>query len=314
MALLAARLSVALGLSLTVLSAGPSRASDVPSEHAPARATGRTNPFFLIPMYTRLKVVRSLLNDGRNDEALKECLSLWEYVGEQTPPAGVSIRSSSMKSEMQTLFKVYKPARAAFIAERDRIAAELKTDARTFADLDDWIMLNELVGQTDATLEWFDRIKLDPDAAKTLDREGIHIRSLLVERKRWADVGIVDTDPLRLLRLLHGIMRLPALLGPPERRETRDATMLELLRKEASLIYACQLAAGKERIAIDVLNEAIKLDPSADMRVALVRKALEIGQFRKHMVEQLDAAEKAGSDVKCLREQLLKLWAKSSGS
>ena len=72
------------------------------------------------------------------------------------------------------------------------------------------------------------------------------------------------------------------------------------------------LAAGREAEAQAVLDEAIELDDSPEMRVALVGAAIYVGQPREDHHALLDQAEAAGSEAtNLMRKRLSKALSKN---
>ena len=117
--------------------------------------------------HERLGLARDLLHGGKHAEALKEYEWLWFNIL-KLDPAMVGVRVSFMAGEMRRLAEAHEPARARFGGVRDEVEARLKGERKSWDDLGDWIVLNEVTGDEDRTLAWIDRIKVDPDSGPTL--------------------------------------------------------------------------------------------------------------------------------------------------
>ena len=96
----------------------------------------------------RLRLARAFFEERFSDEATKEYVSLWKLA-----PGILDTRSPIFRQHLEQLVQTHAPARAAFTDLRD--AAEKK--ARL-----DWVILNDVLGETRRTFEWFSRVKSDP--------------------------------------------------------------------------------------------------------------------------------------------------------
>lgn len=260
-------------------------------------------------MQERLQAAQELAQVGEHEKATDEFVWLWHNMVAQEP-AMSGVRGSFMASYMTQLAAAFGPARERFAAMRDEAEARLKGEDKTWQDLDDWIVLNEVVGQQDRTLEWFDRLKNDPESRATLDRQSFRLQKLLEERERWADSVIFVRDPGAKLRGAHAQMQMMLRMADsPQMEGQRDEVLQtgrEMFRDSAGRLYAGLLAAGRDEEAGKVREQAVKLDDSGPMRAALVKWALKAGQARPDQTTLLDEADRAGDapDADALRDQL----------
>ena len=182
----------------------------------------------------------ALLEAARYDEALAEYQWLW-----------AEARTASVVAESRRLVAAHAPARTAFTALRD--AATPTSDGESPLSLEAvfaWITLNEILGDADATLRWYDaNIAALPPSRTLAELVEVAILPLLIERARWSDIGVALADPVAtFLRLID---------------EAPD------IRALAANLVRALYAAGREERANDVEYEARSADPSAEMTAAL---------------------------------------------
>jgi thiol-disulfide isomerase/thioredoxin len=94
--------------------------------------------------YLRLDYARMLVGAGRLDEATSEYVWVWRHERELAPTYAFELRRLAIS---------HAPARAAFAELRDELTPE---DAPSLADLRDWFLLNDLLGDAQRILRWFD--------------------------------------------------------------------------------------------------------------------------------------------------------------
>lgn len=267
-----------------------------------------------VSMQERLSAARELVADEKFAAATDEYVWLWKNIARKDPSMS-GVRGSFMAGDMERLAQQHKPARLVFTQERDRAEARLKTEDKTFADLDDWIVLNGVIGDQEATLAWFDRVKNDADVGPTFQRVGFRLKRLLEDKGRWADLGRLQSDPIGALRQSYQMWkRMPAPAHfDAEFKKQLDESHKKAFRDEAAMLYVSQLACGKEDQAAAVRDEALRLDKSGQMRAALVEKAVQARQVRRAMLDDLKQAEKDGAEVKKLRQQLVAALGEGAG-
>ena len=261
-------------------------------------------------MQARFRTARELSMSGKPDEATEEFAWLWEHMLE-FEPAMVGVRGSFMAGDMQKLAARHAPAKAAFTKLRDAAAEKLKQGTPDSEVRDDWVVLNEIIGDEDATLAWFDGVKGKPDDAKAVDRVSFRLVWLLVARERLADVALLFPYPLEEVRSDYAMSaemakrqsKLPDFLDEQTKQSILDQPW-EAFREKVAVLYTGYLAAGKDEIAGQILGEARKLYDKPRLVTGVIGFAVEKGQARPAMLAILDEAEKAGADVKELRAQV----------
>jgi hypothetical protein len=186
----------------------------------------------------------------------------------------MGVRQSGLADEVGSLVRAHPPARLAFAAIRDAsgVAAPALDLGDWFGPRVDWLLLNRVLGEPERTLEWFDGVKADPRYASVLEHGARLMLELLEERQRWADIGRLFADPLARLEEAHARMRFGA--PDPDAKQSEMSARLHRLRvarfhDEVAVLYAGLRAAGRRSDAKALRTEALRRDPSEEMRRAL---------------------------------------------
>jgi hypothetical protein len=233
-------------------------------------------------MRRRLDGARQLSKAGRHDEATAEFVWLWENI-DRVSPGMDGVRVSFMAKDIRELVDKHEPARVRFAEIRDGAASLADVDLTTARRRFDWIVLNEILGERERTLAWFDGVKSEERYALVLDRCALRLVDLLEERGRFADIGRLYKDPAATLAKQHrGRLPPPHITAEPDadvpeniRHHMRKVLQMILDRmpkqviEEAALMVKCLLAAGRSAEAEAVEREARRIDPSEEMRAAL---------------------------------------------
>ncbi len=214
-------------------------------------------------------------------------------------------------------------ARAAAAAQRDTVETILRTDARTFDDLRDWLWLNRVCVDPERTLAWFDRNKETEEGRATI-RFATAQRSLagdlavlLESRERFADVSTLYDDPKETIRRIAAVLQVYRMIESEEGQQLahrlramradavreRDRVALAF-RERAGRVYAGMLAGGRERDAELAAEEAMKQDDTAALLTMLVDTAVRWGQPRPVHTEWLQQAKAAGQAVEDVESRL----------
>lgn len=251
----------------------------------------------------RLNLARDLAQAKKLDEATSEYVWLWDNIV-KLEPGMVGVRVSFMAGDMEHLAAKHAPAKAAFTKLRDATAAKFESDTkRPRAELDDWIVLNRIIGSENDTLAWFDKIKTTPEAEELLKYVSRHLDELLLQNDRWADLGKTYRDPVGSMKRNAEMRRIPPGI-PEDQKADFERTQKQLFQRNSGKVYAALLAAGRDKDAAELADEAIKLDDSAEMKIAMVQTALRAKAPRKEQVDLLAAAEKSGANVAEVRNEL----------
>lgn len=219
-------------------------------------------------MMGRMNLARALANAGKLDEATEAYAWLWEHMLEHEP-AMFGVRASFMLAEIVDLCSRHAPTRTRFAALRDAAVPRLH-DAWDSDPLKDWMLLNQVLGEQEKTLEWFDRERESLTSDRKRDRllETILV-PLLVGRERWADAGALYVDPVSTVKQHHEIIDHVAGVRPAA---MDDATfedvrrqVVEQFQNTARQVHRCLVAAGRLEDADKVAATARELDPTVSL-------------------------------------------------
>lgn len=241
-------------------------------------AGDRAGPDGRVNVQARMELARELANKARHDEAADEYVWLWNNMLDHEP-AYAGVRGSFMAGEMTELASESERARAAFAALRDEAGARLKADP-TWRDLDDWVTLNGVIGDDDATLAWIDRVKGDEDGRASIRRLLYEVEELLIRHERWTDYGTLVRNPATEFRR-EVAMAEQSLQWSTRAPEEQKAMIRAAIERRAidrgATLHASLLAAAREDEAWDLADEVLKTYDRAEARHALVENALRAG-------------------------------------
>jgi hypothetical protein len=265
---------------------------------------------------SRYDLAKQLAMKGELDRATEEYAWLWVNSAE-TPGYG-GVRGSFMASDMQRLASRHPPARERFSRFRDEAGERLKQDKVDRSDLDDWVVLNDVVGESSKTLEWFDRVKAEPRWSSLITSIEFRLAPLLEAQSRWWDMAALYPDPMAKLESAHQMLEMsrnrPLHDMPKEQLDQIRSMDEEMFRGTAGTLHAVLLAAGRDAEAMKIADESLKFDDSSAMRIALVHWALDAKQPRPRHRDLLDAAQKMDPkySTKSLRKKFDQLSAGQS--
>jgi thioredoxin 1 len=243
-----------------------------------------------IDIQARLDRARKLIDRRAFKTATDEYVWLWENMTDHNP-AYAAVRMSFTAHQMERLADQHPPAKKRFTQLRDELARSLKN-----ADLDridrlavqDWVVLNKVIGDTQATLAWIEAIKDKRAGRKLISDIDYLIKDLLVEEGKWADLALAYRNPLQSL----------------EQDHANVARELRRFREQAGQVYAALLAADRHELAEQVAERARTLDDSPTMVIALISTALKADEPRSAHLQWLADIKDADEDVKILRKEV----------
>jgi hypothetical protein len=251
-----------------------------------------------VDVRARLDLARKLLSSGALDAATAELLWLWEHMLEHEPSMH-GVRLSFVLGDMSRLARQHEPAREAFVALRDRRGAAIEGKGADRRTLIDWVHLNEMLDEPEATLAWYDRVRDEPDGAELVSYVDRQLFTLLVDADRWADAGAVYAEPVvfvdQQVMLSESLGAAPESSGvSQETRQRLEAMRLHRLLEQVAAVYAACLAAGREDEAQRIAARLREAHDGPQTHVELVDAALEAGSPRPEHLQWLELA--AGSD------------------
>lgn len=255
----------------------------------------------------KMEDARTLAEAGDYATASPLLIDLWQHMAEDEPSM-TGVRVSFFASQIEEACAEHKPTRDAFITIRDENEAQLKKSP-DYNTLTDWIVLNKAVGQPEKTLEWFDRVKTTDHGKTTATRLFYLIEPLIKERGDLRDISIITPQPLPKLRSsINQARQMEKFLANDPENAEMAGYLWANARVEAGLLHAALVVDNRADEAAAYRTEALKLDDTPDMRVALVESALEhipardparatITSWAIPMLDQADAALKAAPDA-----------------
>jgi hypothetical protein len=246
----------------------------------------------------RLELARTLAQIGENEQAADTFIWLWQHMLEHTPSM-YGVRLSYMVSDMKRLAARSKPAKEKFTAIRDATGKRLEADRVALDDAIDWVALNHVLNDSQATLTWYDRVKCERRQRPLINAVARDLGDLLIAEGRWADLGRVRTDPLDFLQRRRWNEQQFAVAVPPTTKCQLECIKREMDKyfegywtDEVGKTYAGLLAAAREEEASVFANKAREWFGAAPMATAMVRWALQANQPRRVHVEWLSASPK----------------------
>lgn len=211
---------------------------------------------------------RELMRQAKNEEATEQFVWLWKNIAEQYPKA-MGERNSFLAADMARLATICQTAHQQFMQLRD--------EAKSKANWQDWVILNDVINDQDKTIEWFDQAKLDSSQHQTIKALGSRLQHTLIEHGRWAEVTALYEDPIAELKTRFE-------LGQSLKQQD-----VNQFPKDAGQLYAAYLAAQDERTAKNIAQESLRLDNTPAMQKQLVENALMAMQPRLEQLAWLKA-------------------------
>lgn len=212
----------------------------------------------------RFQYAQKLLDVGRVDDAMNELVWLWDHALE-VEPGWVGVRLSYLLSVLEEVIDRSEAALKRVEVLCDAAAAKRET---AFAD---WMALCGLLEREDEVLEWLRAASPDEVARCGADRDH-RLVELVEERHEWAALGRVLREPVQHLRNEHE--RVGHILEdvstdelPRELVEQTSKLLIAGVRRRAGALVKALRAAARNADADAVAAEAVKLDPSDEMKL-----------------------------------------------
>jgi thiol-disulfide isomerase/thioredoxin len=254
----------------------------------------------------RMDNVTKLIQAGNYAAASPILIDLWKHMADDAPNM-VGVRVSFFASDIEQACTEHKPTRDAFIKIRDENEAKLKASP-DYDTLTDWIVLNKAVGQPEKTLEWFDRVKTTDNGKATARRLLFLYEPLIQERGDLRDISIVTDRPLDTLLTEFGRARRLEESYGERRRSSGHNVAFTRFYDRSSLLHAALIFDNRAREASEFRGEALRLDNTPAMRLALVEAAIKhipesnparatISNWAVPLLDQADAAVKAAPNA-----------------
>jgi hypothetical protein len=193
-------------------------------------------------------------------------------------PAMVGVRGSFMLKDIEQLMQDHPPARERFVRLRDAVGIE----GVTATAISDWLDLTLTLGEEERALDWFDRnvavIDARPELARTMRSRLV---GPLITRGRWVDVARLFPDPVATLREGHARLERTKRQEMPEAMDAARPRIIEsferMLRRDAGIMFASLVSAGRESEARAVAAEVRRVCPGPETEKQLLETARKVG-------------------------------------
>ncbi|GAB5497544.1 MAG: hypothetical protein Phyf2KO_26240 [Phycisphaerales bacterium] len=236
-----------------------------------------------VDIESKLDEANSLVSGGHYAEATKAYSWLWDNMLLHDE-AFVGVRGSFMASDMQRLAEEDEGAREVFLAMRDREQAQLEKGDVTWDRLDDWIVLNRVIGDDESTLAWVERNVVERNNPNAIGRLGFRVQPLLIKHKRYEVLALLSDPELEARRIIEMRKYTQQMLRSKmedmeteEHRASLEQHMRESLVEDISIWFVVALANEDEDAAASIASMLLETDDSIEMRDALTQSAEEAG-------------------------------------
>jgi hypothetical protein len=208
-------------------------------------------------MDARMELAGALRATRLFHDATVEYLWLWEHMAEHQPDM-IGVRNSFLVSEIQELVMLHPPARAAISRVRDGAAPVTYSDLSQF---EDWLLLNESLGESDTVLAWFDTVyKVLPSNPGIDELVEQHVIPLLMAEDRWGDAGALYAKPIE-----HLTRAVELRTWAQEKGIGAREASVRVFRKTACEIARALSAAGRLAEAGAIVEAAERIDDSKEL-------------------------------------------------
>lgn len=259
----------------------------------------------------RMELADALVNQGKHVEAADHYVWLWDNML-KFEPAMTGVRMSFMAGDMARLAEESEAAKAKFVALRDREEATLAGGKREESLRRDWLVLNQIVGDDQRTIAWYDTIKEDPKARTAALKNAWQLKEKLVAAGRWADYGRAYESPMmeykRRVRFHNDMKDRMKEFHEGEELEEVLANQRESFYESIAQLHAGLLAAERFDNAKRVSDAALADFPGDEMKLALAAVADEAGVATQEHLDWLqampDAMAEHGDLIRSIQKKL----------
>ncbi len=229
-----------------------------------------------------LEVSQRAMCAGDTMGAFGEIAMLWSVMPERMPEERV-LRFNRVGRDMAVLARADTQVAARIEGMRDALEGSLDDiDA-----LEEWIALNRVLLQDDATIAWYDKVKDDKAALPLVTHAAPSLFGMLVAEHRWADAGHLIGDALDWL---------------DARKELAGGLVLAL--DDHAALSAAERYGDAKRVAKGILK-SLPEDPSTACR--LLDRAVEA---HKHAPAATHKSQ-AHLVAKCDNDVTIQLWERT---
>lgn len=255
----------------------------------------------------RIELARARARAGQDQSAAEEYAWLWNHML-TFDATTATLRQHEMVEDMSRLARQSNEAHRVFSDLRETYQRAVDVGKIDVEDLRDWILLNDIVQDASRTLIWYEGSRLDPHRVRLVQAVEEEVFDRFLSNDRWSDAAKMFPDPVERIRLAitsrehhRTIRRMWAGdefdQGDHPLAAAQDATF----RTYVSKIYAVCLASKQADEAAAIADLLMTYDASDEMRIQLIRMALEAGEPRATHLDWLEAATDDPDDSLALR-------------
>lgn len=234
-----------------------------------------------------LRRARDMVRANQDEAAASEFVRAWR---------GLATERASIELDLRVLAARSDTAKRAIGRERDAAQAIAAGGARTFDDLDLWLMLCDVMDERASVVRWYAGLASDAGSASTINRLAFRLGTLLIAGGRGPEGSKLIADAGGWTRWRHA-----TLVGSDPAQRKAGLTRF---REDAGRLYGSLEGAGRNADAETLAQQAVRLDDTAWMRIVLVRRAVDGGFAASEHEQWLSQAERMGANVKDLRDKM----------
>lgn len=217
----------------------------------------------------RMKLAREFSTAGRNEEALREYLWLFDD-GMKAMPQYSGVRVSFLTSDLGRLGKKYPPAADAIRERRDAAKARMIADARDREAASEFAALSEALGENAAILAGFNELPAGDPRRRAL---GFRVFKELVSQQRYSDA--LEARPFSLMLML--LNQVDQRSGGSVSNEARQQLRAFLLDSAATDLEVL-VGAGKLDDARNLRTKMLEMDGSDAMKAKMAERVARTGK------------------------------------
>ncbi len=257
-----------------------------------------------VDIQLKLELASTHLGSGNFDEAEELYVWLWKHMLEHNP-GYVGVRVSFMMMNVESLIRSNPPSKGAFTEIRDNAWDDYSDTSSRHDLLRDWVVLNEMLGDEDRTLAWFDGIKAQPNASQIMTPVRANVIEMLKSRKRWVDLGKFERDPLQTMKSQVKMMEM----YPAEMKEQLGDYLDQQFRTEGALFHAACLAAERDEMAWQLADYVLEIQDSPEAYLAMLEAVIEVAVPRATHRDWIDKASKSDDWDPKIARRFEQIWA-----
>lgn len=253
----------------------------------------------------RFKLARSLAQEKKFEEALKEYLFVFDNSREVSGYAGV--RLSYVPSEIADIGRVYRPALVALQTRRDEREKLVLAAKADFGVIHELTSLNRYLDGPERHIALFDKLKtMGPAYAEVREDLMTLIWEQLVEAKRYSDLK--DKIDHLAKRVANQIAESAINNDFPDKSALSSPQYLEFLREsvidDGGAVYETLLALGMTEKANKLAKWMLTFSSDGEMYARLITSALNVNRtdVAADLIDRATKTLKREADLRLVRE------------